>query len=94
MRPEKQLEGQVREAVISNMFVAGHGKYLAKTRPCHSTSLANSVNRHPHPAKSTEHADMLSCYNPTPRRISNSGFSPRYMDHAVSLALGELGDPL
>lgn len=94
MRTDKKLKGQVREAVISNMLIAGHGKCLAKTRPCHRTSLANNVNRHPHPPKFTDHADMPSCYNPTLTRISNDGFPPRYMDHAESLALGELGDPL
>ena len=92
MRAENNWKGRVREAVIPNIIIAGHGKRLAKTRPCHSTCLANNVNRHPHPPKFTDHTDMFSCYHPTPTRISNNGFSPRYMNHAGSrgsLALGE-----
>lgn len=41
----------------------------------------------------TDNAGTFSRYNPTLTQISDAGFSPRYIDRAESLALGELGDP-
>lgn len=98
MRAENEWEGRVREAVyIKHAYCWTRQKPCPKLGLCHSTSLAKNVNRHPHPRKSTDHADMffLAMYNPTPTRNSLTlNFSPSYMDHAESLALGELGDPL
>ena len=96
MRAENKLGGKAAKLLYPTCLLHDTANALPKLglATVQHTSLANNVNRHTHPPKFTDRADMLSCNNPTPTRISNAGFSPRYMDYADSLALGELGDPL
>lgn len=94
------MEGQVHEAVISNMFIAGHGTKalpklgLATIRPLQTMSIVTHTQQKFTKTMPPYFFAMYVLYNPTLRRISNNEFSPRYMGYANRLALGEIGDPL
>ena len=88
MRAEQKWKGRVREAVISNMIIAGHtANALPKLGLAPVLALQTmSIVTHTHHNLQTIPI-CFSCYNPTPTRISNNGFSPRYMNSCRKFGL-------